>query len=947
MKYVVLLLPFLMFSQDQNIFYKDQWGLKNTSQIQMIRTSELNQKKVAGIKGMDINWSIPTLTRQPVIAVIDRGLDFDHPEFKGRVWRDPDCKIKDLPKACFGKNFLVARPEKVAEKILAAKGCEDAKEFCESQALNSVSVLDDSGHGTHISGIIAAANDNQGVVGVLPEAVIMPLKVLSNETKSFRYKSKNMSDYFARAIEFAVDHKVDAINMSVGFPDLVLTKRFKNALKKAEEANIPLIVAAGNNNKDFTVYPCSFSNVICVGAINHIGEISEFSNFGHKVDFLAPGDHIISTYPRYLESEKMRVNGYEVMKGSSMAAPYVTALFAALKSKNPNKFTADLISIVAKNSKKISDDRKFSTYGLIDFNKSLDSNTGQDFLVNLKDIPKIKVGSDLKLKLPIEITNLKNFNKDIVIKIESKSSELDIESKEITLGVGKNSLELLGKVENLSVDMIQKLKLSIQIGSNTYKYNLNLVLVYDFDLNLLERFKLPEDDLRLVHKLGTRKTSFLQYIHHYQSRLNNLEYFYSNPLNRKNSEVRVLIASEGKFKKHALFFPKNEEVQYIIKGDYNLDSKNDYLILTLDNSYNQHFYFYAENFRKLYEGDLYRWTYQAKSSVVLDNKKPLLNFEKRLPKFNWIKHNHEVLGEILIPIIKRDGRRPKLDTSDDLLDIDDIGIRTRFFKLIPDENIISPRVFDSPEFKDQLVQKFNIPSSDDIKIHQIINSSFDELNLLMSYGQGLSLTYFTSKFERTFNLVSAKPVFNSLLNLATFINFGLVDDQSLLFQLSDKSLGKLALLDLKSQSLKESNISTNNWKDPFFGFIGADQNEQFVSFFESRYWIHFFSEKLNDKVEINRESSFPGIDFSEGLEPIYVNGLLGVFINSTLIYGNHLYSISQKESAISRPLFTSLEIPKNCAYVLPEIIENEKSSTYLFNCKINDHAFLVKYPLNY
>ena len=147
-------------------------------------------------------------SKQVVVAVIDSGLDVNHPDLEGRVWQNPICEElseeERSKKPCQGRNFLAKSEEKIGD------------------------VSDDTGHGTHVSGIIAANMNGTGAVGVTKKNVkIMPLKVLSKETTNFVYNNRLITDIVADAMAFAVQNKADVINLSMGWPKLIETPRMK------------------------------------------------------------------------------------------------------------------------------------------------------------------------------------------------------------------------------------------------------------------------------------------------------------------------------------------------------------------------------------------------------------------------------------------------------------------------------------------------------------------------------------------------------------------------------------------------------------------------------------------------------------------------------------------------------------------------------------------------
>lgn len=175
---------------------------------------------------------------------------------------------------------------------------------------------DSHGHGTHCSGIITANNNTIGMVGVAPQTKIIAIKVLGDDG------SGTMAGV-AAGIRFAIDNKADIISMSLGGPegDPVL----HDAIKEAYNKNIPIICAAGNSGDRGTVaYPARYPETIAIGALNYKNLRAEFSQTGTKLDFMAPGVDILSTY----------IGGYRVLSGTSMATPWVAGVVALMIAKH-------------------------------------------------------------------------------------------------------------------------------------------------------------------------------------------------------------------------------------------------------------------------------------------------------------------------------------------------------------------------------------------------------------------------------------------------------------------------------------------------------------------------------------------------------------------------------------------------------------------------------------
>ncbi len=256
--------------------YSWQWGLNN-------------------IGGSDISalqaWDITTGSDAVIIAVLDSGIDLTHPDLKD--------KIVD------GYNFIL--PGDPAD--------------------------DDYGHGTHVSGIAAAsANNRVGIAGVSWGARVMPIKVLDEKGSGSSYN-------LAKGICYAIDHGAKIINMSVGqrgsrwpcnMPEMEL------AFQYVKTHDALLVMAAGNDGQDGVNCPAAYDEVLSVGSTNSSDLLSSFSNYGDRLDIVAPGSDIYSTIP----------GGYSYKSGTSMATPHVSGLAALIWSLDPSLSSAEVRQII-------------------------------------------------------------------------------------------------------------------------------------------------------------------------------------------------------------------------------------------------------------------------------------------------------------------------------------------------------------------------------------------------------------------------------------------------------------------------------------------------------------------------------------------------------------------------------------------------------------------------
>lgn len=192
------------------------------------------------------------------------------------------------------------------------------------------SYTDDNGHGTHVSGIISAENNEIGVAGVAPDSDIFALKALDQDGSGY------LSDII-EAIDWSITNQMDVINMSLG------TKTASSALESAVNTayqNGILVVAAAGNESTSVSYPAKYSSVIAVSATDENNKLAYFSNFGPEVEVSAPGTNIISTSSQ---------GDYENMSGTSMATPFVAGQLALLKELNPTDTAIQLREELHKN----------------------------------------------------------------------------------------------------------------------------------------------------------------------------------------------------------------------------------------------------------------------------------------------------------------------------------------------------------------------------------------------------------------------------------------------------------------------------------------------------------------------------------------------------------------------------------------------------------------------
>ncbi|RJG21119.1 S8 family peptidase [Paenibacillus thiaminolyticus] len=177
---------------------------------------------------------------------------------------------------------------------------------------------DDNGHGTHIAGTIAAANQMYGIIGVAPRALIHPVKSFDENGAAY------VSDII-NGIEWCVRNGMHIINMSFGMKSR--SKSLLQAVTQAYQSGVTVVASSGNDAKRKSVdYPARYSQTISVGATDRFRRIAPFSNRGQFVDIYAPGEKIVSSWIK---------GQYHEMSGTSMATSHISGAIALLLAVRP------------------------------------------------------------------------------------------------------------------------------------------------------------------------------------------------------------------------------------------------------------------------------------------------------------------------------------------------------------------------------------------------------------------------------------------------------------------------------------------------------------------------------------------------------------------------------------------------------------------------------------
>lgn len=383
------------------------WGLKNTGSNEPAGS--------VGVEGADVNalkaWDITRGSHNVKIAIIDTGVDYNHPDLKGNV------------DSSHGYNFVN----------------------------NTKDAMDDQGHGTHCAGTIGAIHDNKvGVAGVMADVTIIPIKFLDSS-------GSGTLENAIKSIDYATELNVDLMSNSWGGGGR--SQAMYEAIKRASDKGIIFTAAAGNDSTDNDTepsYPASYDlpNVVSVAALTAQNELAYFSSFGkNSVHIAAPGLNILST---------IKGGKYEVMSGTSMATPHVSGVLGLLLAKEgrmPHEVMKDRLTMtgvpVAGLRGKTQTASRIDAYNLLTDTRPERSGpkNGAWKTVKLSEVFE----SEHPYKEDMKVSKSFNFSgaKYIRVKVAKFDLEKGYDYVRVADGAGKTIEKVTGTGENYTTEFIE------------------------------------------------------------------------------------------------------------------------------------------------------------------------------------------------------------------------------------------------------------------------------------------------------------------------------------------------------------------------------------------------------------------------------------------------------------------------------------------------------------
>lgn len=884
-------------------YFAQQWSLHNDgSQEVSIDVDQYHTIHQKGVVGSDIGWleaqpQVSQLAKAPVtVAVIDSGVDPDHPELQGRIAPD-------------GYNFLKDNPK------------------------SSTAVFDDMGHGTHVTGIIVANSDNKaGIAGAAASTVkVLPLRILSENFINFSFVGKLVSDYAADAINYAVAHHASVINMSLGWPKIVDTDNARKAVQNAIQKGVLIVAAAGNDRKNEPTYPCDYPGVLCVGATSNTGESSVFSNTGGSVDLLAPGDDIISLYPLKVESRILRIQGYELLSGTSQAAPLVSAAAATIRSAYPNISLDELKARLLASSAALPK-QNTSLYGMVHLKHALEAAPQAVFLPDFKGNDSVTVDEkNLQAQGQISVRNLWADSNETRVEVTVNGQS----AGNATPGTVKSgqSVVVPWRYSFSSLDDSSLLQIKVRVSNTS---------------GLDRSFTLELPAVRSTGQMQSAQSVALSGSNwigsafgHLYSRFNQVPFY---PSRNSAPAYYQLTASSIQGSSFQIFDPAsttpvksvsipgiaylNKIPPQLIRLDANFDGKLDWVAVGLAQdakaTYLQ-FYFMNADFQPLYgSADASTW------KLAIDARFAQILVRNYATSGSWVRS-----GNQLVPAFLDFGVLPDPDNYRPLSQLH-YKSDTHFYYLLPKQGSKGPvdleiRALDGADFRTKYgsISLLNmIPQSakEQAQGHfRILVGNGDSLDAKTTLIDLRSVGDYSYSEAQGWDSISSNsqpvPVMSasSLPVSAGFLNF------------FDGARGSFAWSTPEGSVSEDAEFTFQSIDNPIQGLIGAIDLGALgrYTFYQARFDIVAFTDTGNGQssepkiLPIENDSSFPGQQFSEMFSPIVVGTSqkpqAGIYIDSTLVRGNlvSIATLNSENGSFSKPLRYSLLIPEGCVQMAP------------------------------
>lgn len=922
----------------QDELFPYQWGLLNQGQTFLREKDDIHNLPLKGVAKKDIGWQrlLPHISSQrPIVAVLDSGVDLNHPELKNNLWKNKlecegDPKVDNdgnkLAGDCHGWNF--------------------------TEAINSDLARDPSdrdGHGTHVASIVASAQDGKGIIGVAPNALIMPIKVMRDSDSTSNVPS---SESFARGILYAVDNGAQIINMSLGWPRSMETKFLREAVYYALNQGVIIVAAAGNNNSTEPLFPCAYEGVLCVASSTLDGSFAGFSNYGGHVDTIAPGEGILGAHPLFLEPDFFAVPGYEVRSGTSQSAPFVTGLVASLLSQE-DKLSIDDVLARFYQAGNFSHKTKY-ILGAEAHWEALSRKVESPVLRPiLKRVRQILVRGDLA-QISIPVRNFGTPSGKASLKLESLSPGLKIITteqtvKELQQGEGQEiTFSLL--IEDFFAESNVTLKILLTEGNKTESYVNEIPVVRDISREEMfkkNEFSFRNNPLPVGGLRNGEVHSFLSTVESYNNSQKHELYLRRFLKKGLSTQLEITLFSRklDKFLEAPRLIQVNHATTLVnfIRVDLNLDGEEDYMVHTLAEKEGDKYFVFS-----FYDSEL--------NPLWPSFQDVKLNLNLYLESMNTIAftvYEDATLGKILVPAFFTHGQLPKEDQVLSSWDRLDVNPKRRLYYLMPSKDqSFQVRSFTTNTWEEALKKELKSKWYETVETEQLLPISVEDieqgrLRVLISVGMGTRRKLFIHSFKPKHSqrgpqlpqLVLQTEAIDPLLNIS---ENGLEVRGEVYFNIYDRERAKIVTtkdMDQHSEYIYRHQSET----DLIAGHLASFETSagQF-SVLQTREEL--ISVLRAGKVKVSKRAKLRYSFLSQKLlsemyyPVVYSRNAVSsgaLYVDSTAVTGNRIAVLEEQNGDLVSSIKNSIAVPNYCRAINPYFSHRAASHEFVFLCLEN------------
>lgn len=928
-----------------------QWGLMNQGQSYVREKDDIHNLPLNGVNGKDVGWqgvvnNLPS--GRPIVAVLDSGVDLTHPDLQGNLWKNEKECGKDetidndknkLPGDCHGWNFTAAIDDPQAR-----------------------SPQDIDGHGSHVAGIIAAAKNDIGIVGVNPNALIMPIKVMRDSNSKSNIAA---SESFAQGIIYAVNMGAHVINMSLGWPRSLETKHLRDAVYYALARNVIIVAAAGNNNSTEPLFPCAYDGVICAGSSTLDGRYAGYTNYGGHVDGVTPGEAILSLNPMMFEPEYFSVSGYDIKSGTSQSAPMLAGLISIVKAQDPGISIDEIygrIYLAPKNT----DKRKYTLGGDVTWeaiSKKVAVPVVRPVLKRIRQLVVTGERADTKLVIPVR--NFGTESSGLSVKVESLSSGVEFQSDSQPVDSLKTAevkdLTFNAKITDMNAESSIKIKITIEGQDGAESYTNEIPVVRDIRPEAsFEKigFVFKDKALPIGNVADGKIVSYISTVESY-GKSNKHEFFMRKTnAKEKNIELTVLRRENGKINEASASMIIDGALSLVnfLRLDLNFDGNDDYFVQTLNEDAKGdkflEYSFYNSELKALWPGFQH---IKVTIDLAIANMNDVM----------FTRMDHPKLGAMMVPAYFTEGQIPKVDQTQDFFGRYDASKELRLYYLEPqvEEKNLRIRTLTTHSWKENLKKELNSKWFETVLVENVLPVSADDakkgqLRVILSVGQGTKRQLMISTFDtrNTLKGASLPQIVLQTEGVDTVYSVtptGLDAAGDAFLNIYDRSRAKIVTTKNSVQT-SQQNYTHESETDLIAGHIASFENGQTkLSILQTREELISLS-TINGKVTKTtrpklRYSFFSSQVLSEMYVPV-VYKRQGVqspalYVDSTAVTSNRVYLFEEQDGKLVASIKNSLVVPATCKALNPSFSASSASHEFVFLCLENKEWFVRTYDM--